>query len=280
MKCSRIGLAPAILLLSLLSVGAQVSKTKKIKLEAGVEIGGIYEIERKVKTTMSGGSQDHIATEDYTLTVAPSGREGKDKLVSSRVNRVRIETNATGDGKRIAYDSADRNKQHPSLAEMGKAMLGVTSTAVYGEDNVFKSFGAGATDERSQRAMQQLTDLGFPDEPVGPGDTWKHRIEAEFGQVGQVVYDLDYTFTKMAKLDGADCALLSISGEMNTVPGARANEGFDLTSRSLSGVMYFDPELGAVRKFEINAKVDINAYGKKMGASMTMSNVLKKFSKR
>ncbi len=97
--------------------------------------------------------------------------------------------------------------------------------------------------------------------PVGPGDVWKHRIEAEMGQLGKVSYDLDYSFTKMATLDGANCAQLAISGSMSTVPGAAANEGFDLKSRKFSGVMYFDPELGAVRKFEIKSDLDLTAYG-------------------
>jgi len=253
--------------------------TGKIKLAARVQAGGTYQLEQSVKTTMDGGKQDHTAIQDYTLTVTAHGSGGKDKLVRSRVDRVRIETNATGDGARIAYDSADRNKQHAALAEMGKGMLAIKTAAIYGEDEIFKSFEGAVTDQGSRSMMQKLTDLGFPDGPVGPGDVWKHRIEAEMGQLGKVSYDLDYSFTKMATLDGANCAQLAISGSMSTVPGAAANEGFDLKSRKLSGVMYFDPELGAVRKFEINSDLDLTAYGTKMPASMVLRTVLKKFSK-
>jgi hypothetical protein len=127
--------------------------------------------------------------------------------------------------------------------------------------------------------MQKLTDLGFPDQPVGPGDSWKHKIETDMGQLGKVKYELVYNFSKMEDLDGARCAKLAISGSMSTAPGAAANEGFDLKSRSLSGVMFFDPELGAVRKSEIKSDLDLTAYGKKMPASLTMSTVLKKFTK-
>ena len=49
-------------------------------------------------------------------------------------------------------------------------------------------------------------------------------------------------------------------------------------SRSLSGVMYFDPELGAVRKYEINSQLDLTAYGRKMPGSMNIRTVLTKFS--
>ncbi|MGI9239939.1 MAG: hypothetical protein ACR2RV_04015 [Verrucomicrobiales bacterium] len=251
----------------------------KVKLAARMQTGGTYKLEQSVKTTMDGGKQDHSATQDYTLTVTPHGGAGGDKLVRSRVDRVRVETNATGDGARIAYDSADSKKQHPSLAQMGKGMLAITTAAIYGEDEVFKSFEGNASDEGSRNMMQKLTDLGFPDKPVGPGDSWKHKIETDMGQLGRVTYDLDYKFTKMATLDGAKCAQLAISGSMATVPGVAANEGFDLKSRKLSGTMFFDPELGAVRKFEIKSELDLTAYGTKMPASLVIRTVLKKFSK-
>ncbi|MFT4548510.1 MAG: hypothetical protein ACI8XO_002916 [Verrucomicrobiales bacterium] len=259
---------------------AQNSKSSpggKINLIAGVELGGHYQLERLTKTMMSGKS--HTAIEDYTLTATAYGQEGKDKLVRSKVDRVRLETDATGDGATIAYDSADRGKQHPGLAEQGKGMLTITSAAIYGENDVFKSFEGQAADEGTRSMMQKLTDLGFPDKPVGPGDTWKHRIDTDMGQLGRVSYDLDYKFVKMVRHEGVNCALLTISGKISTVPGANANEGFDLKSRSLRGVMYFDPKLGVVRKNEINSQLDLTAYGKKMPGSMTMRTVLKKFTK-
>ena len=213
----RTAIAAIILCASQLTLAAQVSKeqtAEKVKLVASVQAGGSYQLEQSVKTTMDGAKQDHTAIQNYTLTVTAHGAGGADKLVRSRVDRVRIETNATGDGSRIAYDSADPKKQHPALAEVGKGMLEITSAAIYGEDEVFKSFEGQVTDEASRNMMQKLTDLGFPDEPVGPGDRWKHQIETDMGQLGKVKYNLDYTFTKMTVLDGARCAQLAISGSM------------------------------------------------------------------
>ena len=43
--------------------------------------------------------------------------------------------------------------------------------------------------------------------------------------------------------------------------------------------MYFDPKLGAVRKYEINSQLDLTAYGKKMPGSMTIRTVLKEFTR-
>lgn len=251
---------------------------EKIKLVAGVKAGGSYQIERLTKTTMSG--KTHTAIENTTLSATAHGKDGKEKLVRSKVDRVRIETNATGDGKTITYDSSDRAKQHPTLAEQAKGMLAITTAAIYGEDEVFKSFQDGAAKAASQEMMQKLTDLGFPKTPVAPGDRWKHKIQTDMGQMGKVSYDLDYKFVKMVRHDGVNCALLTITGKISTVPGSKANEGFDLQSRSLRGVMYFDPKLGAVRKNEINANLDLTAYGKKMPGSMTMRTVLKKYTKQ
>lgn len=254
---------------------------QKVTLKPGLQAGGRYQMQQLVKTTMQGGKQDHSATQDYTLVVLPHGNSGekKQKLVRSKVDRVRIETNVTGDGQRIIYDSGDRQQQHPALAEMAKGMLSVTSGAIYSADDTFHSFEGAIEDDSTQEMMQKLTDLGFPDKPVGPGDTWKHQIEAEMGQMGTVKYDLDYKFAKMLRHDGHPCAVLAISGSMATVPGAAANEGFDLKSRSLRGVMYFDPKLGAVRKYEINSQLDLTAYGKKMPGSMTIRTVLKEFTR-
>ena len=183
-----------------------------------------------VKTTMRGGKQDHTAIQDYTLTVTPYGRgeEKTQKLVRSKVDRVRIETNATSGGGRIAFDSADRKRQHPALAEMAKGMLAVTSGAIYGADDEFKSFEGTVEDQATRSMMRDLTDLGFPEKPVGPGDTWEHQIETEMGQMGTVKYDLSYKFADIARLDGRRCAVLAISGSLQTVPGAGANEGFDI----------------------------------------------------
>ena len=277
MKFQHSAVAAAILLISAPIAPAQ--EAEKITLKAALQAGGHYQLQQVVKTTMQGGKQDHTATQDYTLSVSPYGTgEKKDKLVRSKVDRVRIETNATADGQRIIYDSGDRKQQHPSLAEVGKGMLAVTSGAIYDEGDVFKSFEGAVSDEATKTLMKKLTDLGFPDEPLRPGDTWKHQIETQMGQMGLVKYDLDYHFTKMARYDGRLCALLAISGSLATIPGASANEGFDIKSHSLSGVMYFDPKLGAVRKYEINSRLDLTAYGKKMPGSMNIRTVLKKFS--
>ena len=277
MKFQHSAAAAVILLISAPFAPAQ--KAEKLTLKPALEAGGHYQLEQVVKTTMEGGKQDHTATQDYTLSVFRYGTgEKKDKLVRSKVNRVRIETNATADGKRITFDSGDPKQQHPSLAEVGKGMLAVTSGAIYDEDDIFKSFEGAVSDDATKALMKKLTDLGFPAEPVGPGDTWKHQVETQMGQMGLVKYDLDYHFTKMARYDGHQCALLAISGSLATIPGAAANEGFDIRSRSLSGVMYFDPELGAVRKYEINSQLDLTAYGRKMPGSMNIRTVLKKFS--
>ena len=266
-------------LLTLVPASAQDTELKKIVLKPKLE-PGVYQTEEMIKTTMGAGKQDHTAIKNLTLAVTPQGADGKEKLVSSRVDRVRIETNATTEGQRIAYDSADRKKQSPNLAEMATGLLSIRTAAVYDEDSVFKGFQGTVTDDTTRAMMKQLTDLGFPERPVGPGDKWEHQIEVDMGQMGKVKYDLDYEFTKMVRYDATLCALLKITGKMQTIPGAAANEGFDLKSNSLSGVMYFDPRLGAVRKYEINSKLDLTAFGKKMPASMTMRTVLKKFTKR
>jgi hypothetical protein len=254
-------------------------EVEKIALTATLRPGASYQIEQVVKTTMFGGKQEHAATQNYTLTVLPHGEGGREKLVRSKVDRVRIGTNATADGLPISYDTSDRNKQNPTLAEMARGMMSISTGAIYTEDDSFKAFEGGSpADEAGRDMIEKLTDLGFPKHPVGPGDAWEHQIETQMGQVGSVKYDLDYKFTKMVVHDGARCALLAISGTVSTIPGAAAGEGFDLKSRSLQGVMYFDPELGAVRKYEINAQVDLTAYGKKLPASMTIGSVLTKFS--
>lgn len=264
-----------------LSAPQELEQGEKFTLRPALQANARYEMQQTVSTTMQGGKQYHTATQDYTLAVVPHGPgdEKKEKLVRSMVDHVRIETNATADQTVIAYDSGDRREQHPDLAEMAKGMLAVTSGAIYAEDDRFKAFEGTVEDAPTQEMMRKLTDLGFPEEPVGPGDTWKHQIETEMGQMGTVKYDLEFKFAKVVSYDGSRCALLAISGSLSTLPGAGANEGFDIKSRSLRGVLYFDPELGAVRKYEINSLLDLTAYGKKMPGSMTIRTVLKRFSK-
>jgi len=267
----------AIAILPIGPVFGQETAAKKILLSAGLESGGTYHMEKFTKSTMASGKQDHTTTENYTIHVLPAGDGGKEKLARSRVDRVRIETNATADGSRISYDTADRKKQHPDLTDMAKGLLSVTTGAVYTQDNEFKAFEGAAPEESTQAMMRALTNQGFPEKPVGPGDTWNHKIETTMGQMGTVKYDLDYKFKQMVSHNGANCALLTISGSMSTIPGAGANEGFDLKSRSLRGVMYFDPQLRAARKYEINAQLDLTAHGRKMPGTMTTRTVLTKY---
>ena len=125
-----------------------------------LEAGATYQTEEMVKTTMGAGKQDHTAIQDFTLTVAAYGADKKEKLVSSRVDRVRVETNATANGERIAYDSADRKKQSPELADMAKGLLSIRTAAIYDKEDVFKAFQGTVTDDSTRAMMQQLTDLG------------------------------------------------------------------------------------------------------------------------
>jgi hypothetical protein len=274
----NIALAAMIILPTVSRLVAQASQpAQKIKLVASMQTGGRYQLEQMVKSTTSGGKKKHTVTQDCTLFVTAHGGDRKDKLVSSKVDRVRIETNLNEKGEKFVYDSADRKKQHSSLAAMAQGLMGIRTAAIYGEDDVFKGFEGQVTDERIRATMQGLTDLGFPETAVGPGDTWKHQFEADKEPIGKMKYDLDYTFAKMLRFDNAMCVQLKIIGSVSTIPGAGANEGFDLKSRSLSGVMYFDPELGVVRKYEINSDVDFTSYGKKFPGSITMRTVLKKF---
>lgn len=104
---------------------------------------------------------------------------------------------------------------------------------LYSEDTFKQLFGGSAV---------------FPQKPLKPGESWPYKTEVTAGPLGKLAIDLQLTFKGMEARENHQCARVESSGTMKSGGGGQAGPMGKMTVQSgkLTGVSWFDPELGAL----------------------------------
>ncbi len=100
----------------------------------------------------------------------------------------------------------------------------------------------------------------LPPQAVQPGDAWPVEIEMAMGEMGACLIDYNYTFIKWEKHGQRMCARLEFDGTLKGKPVSEANpKGLTMAIQdgTLSGVSWFDPELGTTIDSSINQDLNL-----------------------
>jgi hypothetical protein len=126
----------------------------------------------------------------------------------------------------------------------------------------------------SEDSIKQMspTSLGLPGKPVKIGDTWPVKTELNLGSIGQMVINLNYTFTGWEQRDNQKCAVLEFVGDISmksSGDGAAAGM-MSIDQGKASGKTWFDPNMGMIRETAGNQDITmkINAAGQSISSQM------------
>ena len=122
----------------------------------------------------------------------------------------------------------------------------------------------------------------MPPKAVQPGDTWPVKQSFEMGPIGTMSMDFNCTFQSWELHGKRNCARFEFQGTMKSTPAANAKPAglsMTITDGDISGVSWFDPELGITIDTTINEDINMvmnmpmNMRGKNI--TQTMTNVMK-----
>ncbi len=251
-----------------------------ILLKSKLLVGKTYTFQQDVVMKMAlplGGAGESATKMGMEVVMAiAKAPEGDNKLVTTKLGSVKMEMDMAG--QKMVYDSTDEAKQSPLLKGQFDELVGQEFKAVYDKDDKFLKMedgpaaggggplGMAMGKDDFQQMLQQLTDYGFPTEPVKPGDKWKHTQAAKMGAMGNMEMNMDFTYKGNVERDGKSLAEILING---TISGGAGGEGalIEFKDSTMSGTMFFDPELGAMHSSEMEMKMTM-AVGGEGGAEM------------
>ena len=255
----------ASLLAPPVSVSAQ-QITLRWKYVAGSEL--VYRLTNTQEVTMpmAGGNMvnEQTQTMRWSVTeVAPNG----DATVTITTEHVQVER--SGPTGNVSYDS--RTDEVPAVpeAQMFAAMAGLSYTMVIGPEGTVKSvqgvdqlidemMGALPPEAMGQGMLREMfseefiTNMTqgsiqiFPQEPVGPGDSWQHSFRMPIPMFGGVTRNLTFTVDGIKERDGGTVAVISSTGDI--VVGEAAGGQFpgmmEMGDAEITGTMNFDVDRG------------------------------------
>ena len=242
-----------------------------------------YRTDMDMSTDSPLGGDEKMSTKmSMDMGMAVAEAEGDNKLVTTKFDRVRMEMNMAGQA--MVYDSTDKTKQSPLLKTAFAGIADKEFKAVYDKNNKFVKMegdggaagalgGMGINKDQVEQMLTQLTDYGFPERELKPGEKWDHTQAANMGQMGKMEIDMQFTYKGMTDHEGHKVAEIDYTGSVGGEAGA---EGalVSFKDSKLYGKMYFDPELGAVRKSTMQMDMTMVAGGAELDTSTTSTQTL------
>ena len=136
--------------------------------------------------------------------------------------------------------------------------------------------GMGINKDQVEQMLQQLTDYNFPERALKPGEKWDHTQATNMGQMGNMEVDMQFTFKGMTDHEGHKVAEIDYTG---TIGGEAEGGGAAVSFKdsTMSGKMFFDPELGVIRKSEVKMDMTMSvggAGGAEMDTTTTSTQTL------
>ena len=292
----------ATVLLSLVAVFAPAGSpafAQKIalrwKYEQGSELVYRATNHQEIDMAAMGGTavSEQIQTVRWRVVeVAPNG----DATIRMTTERVQIDVQ--GMAGNVKYDSesgeAPADPQTRALAAMagvsytmgvgpdgsGKAMQGLDEL----REKMFASFppeqvamlqsmgGELFSDESMTRMAQQSVQL-FPEEPVGPSDTWKSSFRTSIPMIGSMTTNMTFTVMGIERRDGRTVAKISAAGELEfgNDSATPLPMTFDLGATKINGSIDFDADRGVTLASTVSTamQMEVTAGGQQVAMGMT-----------
>lgn len=246
--------------LSLLFTGSVLSQDAKISLKPKFLVGKKYTLEQvmnqntkvQLPPQAGGGEQDMKMTMNMVMvmSVTPEGDDKKRVAITFEDMVMDMDMGA----QKMKMDAKDPAQK----ATMG-AILDMKPTMIYtNEDEFVRIEGIEAAGNPMLAKMMNADSMkqmvngsleSMPAEPVAVGHAWEQDVAMPLEGVGEMSVKTRYKFERMEAVDGHQCAVITFVGDMGgELDSGPAKIAFEDTS--ISGTMYFDPEIGYVRKQE------------------------------
>ena len=213
--------------------------------------------------------QEMTMGQGFALTVLQANADGTHEVemefLSARMN------STMGGRKLIDYDSTKKinpDKPNPVAGILGKIVgskiryfLGVTNEVLRREgiDEMMTRLASGASAPELAQLKNSFNDSYFkqlmsanlflPAKPVQPGDTWPVQVQYPMSTMGTLLLNYTFTFKSWEMHGPRNCARLEFAGDIKSTPDTNSSPTgmqINVTDGSVSGVSWFDPDLGIV----------------------------------
>lgn len=289
----------ASLLAPPVSVSAQ-QVTLRWKYVAGSEL--VYRLVNHQEVTMPMMGGNTVSEQTQTMRwsvreVAPNG----DATITVTTEHVQVEM--SGPTGNVSYDSRTDEAPTVPAAQMFAAMAGLSYTMVIGSQGTVKSvqgmdqlidemmgalppeamaLGQGMlgelfSEESITKMMQQSIQV-FPQEPVGPGDSWQRSFSMSNPMIGGVTMNLTFTVDGIEDRDGGTVAVISSTGDMVVGEGAGGQFSgmIEMGDAEIRSKMNFDVDRGLIlfSTTTSNMEMTISAPGQQMTVGTVTTDTL------
>lgn len=262
----------------------------------------VYRMRNYQEMEMPEGPGGSVSEQTQTmrwsvLEVAPNGD------ATMRITTERIQVNMEGPMGNVAYDSATDEAPTNPMAQIFAAMAGLSYTLVIGSDGTVKSvqgieevrdaiFSAlppevsamaqGMLDqmftEETMTSMMQQSIHVFPQEPVGPGDSWQNSFGFRLPMIGTMTTNLDFTVDAIEERDGRTVAVISTTGEMTfgDDPDSQLAGMMAIGNTAMIGSFVFDVDRGITLESNTSMTMEMTvaAGGQEMVMGMVQTTTL------
>ena len=289
----------ASLLAPPVSVSAQ-QVTLRWKYVAGSEL--VYRLVNHQEVTMPMMGGNTVSEQTQTMRwsvreVAPNG----DATITVTTEHVQVEM--SGPTGNVSYDSRTDEAPTVPAAQMFAAMAGLSYTMVIGSQGTVKSvqgmdqlideimgalppeamalgqgmLGEMFSEESITNMMQQSIQV-FPQEPVGPGDSWQRSFSMSNPMIGGVTMNLTFTVDGIEDRDGGTVAVISSTGDMvvGEGTGGQFSGMIEMGDAEITSKMNFDVDRGLIlfSTTTSNMEITFSAAGPQMTVGTVMTSTL------
>ncbi len=149
----------------------------------------------------------------------------------------------------LVFDAEGKIQEVRGLDEMREKLMATTGQS--SNPMVDQALEQMASEDGIKNMMQQGF-ASWPQEPVGPGDSWDAGFDMTMPMFGTMVYNMTQTFDRIEERDGRSIAIVNTSGTMQVTPDNSASNPaagmMELGDAAINGVMEWDIEAGRLLK--------------------------------
>ncbi|NNE90342.1 MAG: hypothetical protein HKN23_01720 [Verrucomicrobiales bacterium] len=262
----------------ILSPGFQSGKTYRYQSSTGVRM--------KLPGGEANAREVHMTqTAKFIVQPRPTGDPGVQITGSTEALKIAINAGT----QQMRYDSADEKTHGSALAKHFSSSLEQFVQIELDQRNQVAARrdggGGGAASampgmpEFGPDELQQLIvglHRGFPKDAVASGSEWTQKGKNDFGNFGELEFEIVYRYVRDEKIDEADCAIIEFKGTMkgdvavqNDVGGGKGGrEKLGFQGNRMTGQVIFDKTAKVVRQSQQTVLMTVDLPGGQAGAPL------------
>ena len=167
-----------------------------------------------------------------------------------------------------ANPTSTKNADGGILGASLKPLFDLKVSTVYGEDGKILEIGGldglegldqvGMGREQIEMMVRSSSQL-VPGKEVEPGETWKASMELPMAPLAKdpAIMEFELTFEGMQEKGGKNLAHITLTGKVAVGEAAEGQAPIQLRSKSITGEMFFDVELGQPRESSMKMELEM-----------------------